>query len=153
MTIVIPFISHIEKKLTSAQAIQIAEILGLPAEISLMSLTIDENLTLRAFARGVSSEMPFHYNSVPFNWLSYEADTPSPVPPPDPDDLAISEIMNGVEAGTIDFRDFVQAQMGQALPENSIVVDESTLPLLEEAATFEEPILSVIMREEEIKAD
>ena len=82
LIIVVPFISHVEKKITQEQAIQIAGILGLPAELSFISLTIDESLNLKAFARGVSNDHPFHYNSVPFNWLSYEAPPPPQTPAP-----------------------------------------------------------------------
>lgn len=53
----------------------IAAILGLPAEVNFLSLTIDENLNMKAFARGASVDKPFSANSVPYNWMS---ETPAP---------------------------------------------------------------------------
>lgn len=70
--IAIPFISHVEKQISPEQAAQIAEILGLPPELSFLNLSIDERLTLRAFARGLSKDQPFNQVSVPFNWLPFE---------------------------------------------------------------------------------
>lgn len=84
MSIAVPFISHFEQKISVEQAMKIAEILGLPAEISFISLTIDEELTLRAFARGISKNQPFHFNSVPMNWLAYTPPTPPPPAAPEP---------------------------------------------------------------------
>lgn len=81
MSTIIPFISHVEKQITPEQALQIAQILGLPMELSFISLTIDESLTLKAFARGCSESQPFHWNSVPFNFLAYQTPPPPPAPP------------------------------------------------------------------------
>lgn len=80
MNIAIPFISHVDKQITPEQALKIAEILGLPLELSFLSLTIDETLNLRAFARGISESQPFHWNSVPFNFLAYQETPAAPMP-------------------------------------------------------------------------
>lgn len=91
MNIVIPFISHVEKKITPEQAIQIAAILGLPLELSFLSLTIDEGLNMRAFARGIAQEHYASASSVPFNWMQQSDSTPTepngetiPIEPPAP---------------------------------------------------------------------
>ncbi len=84
LNVIIPFVSHVEKKLSPDQAMAIAQILGLPMEIGFLSLTIDETLTMKAFARGVSQEQPFHPSSVPFNFLAYQVPEPPPAPEPEP---------------------------------------------------------------------
>ena len=73
----IPFIVHIEKKLSLEDAQKIAAILGLPVdETNYIHLSIDDNLCARGFARGLSVEKPMPGNAVPYMWLAMEEHLP-----------------------------------------------------------------------------